>query len=410
MDSEETTPSGSQIAVELNWSEPVGSALALLEDGALIEDDDDFAEYEAYMSVQNLEELIALRLESGPMAVAEYMRLIVAHPVLGYYATRDPFGKAGDFVTAPEVSQMFGELLGLWCAHVWGLMGSPKKVQLVELGPGRGTLMADALRACGQAAPSFLQAVNVHLIEVSPVLREKQKNAMSGHPVQWHDSLNTVPEGPMILLANEFFDAMPVHQLVKTQNGWCERQVYRAKDGGLKFTVDQRPSPLVSFLHPQVAVSGLGSIAEISPKSCAVARAIRKRLDQFGGVALVIDYGHETSATGETLQAIRHHQPHDILTHPGSADVTAHVDFGAVGRNISNRSVQVSGPVTQGFFLQRLGIIERAATLAKAQQPERQREIARQVERLTAVREMGELFKVMVAASKNLPVLPGFVP
>ncbi|MCX8502214.1 MAG: SAM-dependent methyltransferase [Alphaproteobacteria bacterium] len=404
MASDETTTNGSLVTLYRDWSEPQGSLLSL------VDDDDDFAEYEAYQRARNLEELIARRLESGPMAVAEYMRLIVAHPVLGYYATRDPFGKEGDFITAPEVSQMFGELLGLWCAHVWGLMGRPESLHLVELGPGRGTLMADALRACGQAAPGFLAEVKVHLIELSPLLRLKQRNAMRSHPVQWHDSLTTVPDGPMILIANEFFDAMPVHQLVKTQNGWCERQVCRSDEGGVKFTVDQRPSPLVSFLHPQVAISGLGSIAEISPKSCAVARAIRHRLEQFGGAALLIDYGHETSATGETLQAVRHHQPHDILTNPGTADVTAHVDFGAVGRNISNRIVQVSGPVTQGFFLQRLGIIERAATLARAQQPEQQRAISRQVERLTAAREMGQLFKVMVAASKNLPVLPGFVP
>ncbi|MDI9348557.1 MAG: SAM-dependent methyltransferase [Candidatus Symbiobacter sp.] len=358
----------------------------------------------------SVEKLLHQKLASGPIPVAEYMRLVLGHPRLGYYATRTPFGREGDFITAPEICQAFGELIGLWAAHVWGLMGAPEEINLVELGPGRGTLMADALRACGKVAPSFLAAASIHFIETSPALRDQQKRAMGDHPALWYEKFSQIPKGPLIVIGNEFMDALPVHQLVRTGSGWCERQIARSPDGDLFFTVANKPSPLSTQLHPLVAEAALGSVAEISPKACAVTGAIANRLRIEGGAALLIDYGYAESAAGDTLQAVKHHRRHEVLAEPGTADLTAHVDFAALCRAANNCGVKIFGPVTQGVFLERLGIMERSKSLLRDADLIGRLEIETQIERLTSPTEMGNLFKVLGLASNNLSVLPGFVP
>ena len=356
-----------------------------------------------------VEKLLHQKLASGPIPVAEYMRLVLGHPRLGYYATRTPFGREGDFITAPEISQIFGELIGLWAAHVWGLMGTPDEINLVELGPGQGTLMADALRACGKVAPSFLEAASIHFIETSAALREKQRQAMGTHPAQWYDKFSQIPKGPLIVIGNEFLDALPVHQLVRTGAGWCERQIARTQEGDLFFTVANKPSPLSAQLHPMVAKSALGSVAELSPKAVSVMGAIADRIRTQGGAALIIDYGYSESAAGDTLQAIKHHRRHEILSEPGSADLTAHVDFAALCRAAHASGVRIFGPVTQGLFLQRLGVIERKESLMREADLIERIDIETQVERLISPRSMGNLFKVLGIASEELTVLPGFV-
>ena len=357
-----------------------------------------------------VEKLLYQKLASGPIPVAEYMRLVLGHPRLGYYATRTPFGRDGDFITAPEISQIFGELIGLWAAHVWGLMGSPPEINLVELGPGRGTLMADALRACGKVAPKFLAASKIHFIETSPALRQEQKRAMGDHPAAWYDKFSQIPKGPLIVIANEFLDALPVHQLVRTGAGWCERQIASSPDGDLFFTVANKPSPLSAQLHPMVANSAVGSVAEISPKATAVVAAIADRIRNNEGAALLIDYGYEESAAGDTLQAVKQHRRHEVLAEPGSADLTAHVDFAALCRAAQSTGVRIFGPVAQGLFLQRLGISERTESLMRDADLIERLEIESQVERLISPKQMGNLFKVLGIASNNLSLLPGFVP
>lgn len=341
------------------------------------------------------------------------MRLVLAHPQHGYYATRDPLGAAGDFITAPEISQMFGELLGLWCAHVWGLIGAPRSIRLVELGPGRGTLIADALRACARVAPPFVEAVELHLVETSPVLRERQRLALADYahdrPVQWHDTLSQTPRGISLIIGNEFLDALPVHQLVRMPAGWCERLVGKTADGRLEFRIAPTPSALASTLDPQVADAPIGSLAELSPKVRAVSGAIGRRVARFGGAALLIDYGHALASAGDTLQAVRRHMRHDILAEPGTADLTAHVDFSAVANAAEAVGARAHGPVEQGVFLSRLGIIERALALSRVADQAQAQAIEAALERLIDPAGMGSLFKVLGLAPKDIDMMPGFV-
>ncbi len=259
------------------------------------------------------------------------MALALGHPEWGYYTTRDPFGRKGDFITASEISQVFGEMLGLWCVEVWRQMGAPDPVRLVELGPGRGTLMADALRAAA-VSPDFIRAAQVHLVETSPVLREAQRSALAGRDVVWHDRFDDIPEGPLLLVANEFFDALPVRQLQREADGWCERLVGNGPQG-LQFVLSTPGAPSAALLDPGMrAGAAEGAIAEIQPAALSIAAAISARLGAFGGAALIIDYGYMQSAAGDTLQAVRSHKPHDVLLDPGDADLTVHVDFAALAR------------------------------------------------------------------------------
>ncbi len=348
----------------------------------------------------------------GPITLADYMAEALIHPQHGYYMRGDPFGAAGDFVTAPEISQMFGELVGLWCADVWQRLGAPDPVLLVELGPGRGTLMADALRAA-RTVPRFRRAVRLHLVEVSSVLRRRQADILRAPttdcPPVWHDSLAEVPEGPLLLVANEFFDALPIRQFVRTAAGWRERLVSLGEDGHSLVPTLGPPSPQVGILLPAaLRAAAPGAVAEVSPAAIGLAAEIGRRLVAHGGAALIIDYGDARPPGEPTLQAVRGHARHDVLAEPGTADLTAHVDFAALVHAASDAGARAHGPVPQGAFLEALGLQARAATLRRAATPAQKEAIAAAIHRLTNAAEMGTLFKVLALARPDLGPMPGF--
>lgn len=297
--------------------------------------------------------------QGGAMPLAEYMALCLGHPAHGYYTTRDPLGAAGDFTTAPEVSQMFGEMLGLWLAQCWADMGSPGGVVLAELGPGRGTLMADVLRVAARV-PGFADAVSPWLVEISPTLRARQAEALAGRGAMWAARVEDLPDGPLLLLANEFFDALPVRQLVRVGGRWRERAVTLDAEGRLAFGL--------GAVVPWEAEEPDGSVAELCPAGEAVAGWIGARLAARGGAALIVDYGYAARSPGgaDTFQAMRGHAWTDPLAAPGEADLTAHVDFPMVAR-AAKAAGGVAWPVAgQGMFLERLGITARAQALARA--------------------------------------------
>jgi NADH dehydrogenase [ubiquinone] 1 alpha subcomplex assembly factor 7 len=358
-----------------------------------------------------LEEEIRRRIAfAGPMPVAQYMTLCLTHSEHGYYITRDPLGTAGDFVTAPEISQMFGELIGLWAAAAWRSMGSPENVRLVELGPGRGSLMLDALRAA-KVMPDFRTALVVHFVEISPVLEQFQREAFfaTDVPVSWHQSLSDVPDGPMIVIANEFFDALPVHQAVMCADGWHERVVKIGEDDNLHFSIDRDPIPLFDqFLPSNLRPARIGEIFEWRTDQMAL--ELTRRVVRSGGVALLIDYGHAQTAIGDTLQAVRGHEFANPLLAPGMADLTAHVDFQALGRAAESMRARVHGPIEQGEFLRRLGIEQRAAALKVGAPPDHAVAIQAALVRLTGdeATGMGRLIKVVGLSAPKLGQLPGF--
>ncbi len=329
------------------------------------------------------------------------MRQALSHPAHGYYATRDPLGRAGDFVTAPEVSQIFGEMLGLWCADMWQRAGSPELLRLVELGPGRGTLIADALRAT-RVVPGFGEAACVHLVETSPVLVGRQRDTLGDVNANWHESLDDVPEGSALVLANEFFDALPIQQFVRTADGWGERRVTVADDGGLAFVCDAGPVP--ADLPAECSV---GAICERGPAAVAVMTQIAQRLCRNGGAALMVDYGYFSSGFGETLQAVRGHASADPLASPGEADLTAHVDFAALADAARRQGAAVFGPVAQGDFLRRVGAEARAAALCRGPASADRTAIVAGLQRLMDPAQMGSLFKVMCFAHPAWPVPDG---
>ena len=346
---------------------------------------------------------------AGPMPVSRYMELCLTHPLYGYYMTRDPLGREGDFTTAPEVSQMFGELLGLWAAAVWKSMGMPNPVRLVELGPGRGTMMADILRAI-RVLPSFYQAVSVDLVEINPALIDRQKETLRGTktPVAWHDSIDSIDEGPAIILANEFFDALPVHQVVRLQHGWHERVIDLSASGQLAFSAAAEPLKHFDLLLPPlVRASPVGAIFEWRPN--AEIMRIGRRLRDQGGAALIIDYGHVRSDAGDTFQAISRHSFADPLRNPGQADLTAHVDFQALALGAEDAGARLHGPAEQGDFLRRLGIETRAATLMSKANTQASADIQSALKRLTGTGRgaMGALFKVLGVSHPELKTLPG---
>jgi len=349
---------------------------------------------------------------TGPLTVAEYMAEALGHPRFGYYVTRDPFGAAGDFVTAPEISQMFGELLGLWCVDAWQRLGAPSPVALVEPGPGRGTLLADALRAA-RVVPAFLAAVRVHLVESSPVLRRAQAAALApaglAVPPAWHGGLAEVPEGPLLAVANEFFDALPVRQFVRTDTGWAERMVDWDDAADRPRWVLAGPVGATALLiPPDRDALPPGGVAEVCPAGLSLAAELGRRVAAHGGAALIVDYGYDTPGPGETLQAVRRHRPVDPLDDPGEADLTAHVDFAALARSAREQGAAVHGPVGQGLFLRRLGIEARAARLAEAGDLPQAEAVAAALLRLTAPEAMGTLFKALALAPPGLGVPAGF--
>ena len=354
-----------------------------------------------------LKRLLALRIRTdGPMSLADYMALCLGHPEHGYYTTRDPLGAAGDFTTAPEISQMFGEVLGLALAQAWMDQGRPAPFALAEAGPGRGTLMADVWRATA-AVPGFHAAAGVHLVETSPALRARQADALAraGVPeaaVTWHDSLSALPEAPLFLLANEFFDALPIRQMQRDTAGWRER-VVGLRDGQLTLGLsDPLEVPMLGYRLPDTAP---GDIVEFSPAAQAAAAVIGARIAAHGGAALIVDYG-DWRSRGDTFQAVARHARADPLADPGGSDLTAHVDFEALARAAA-AAARTDPIVPQGVFLERLGISARAQALARRLTGTAlQRHVAAH-RRLTHPGEMGTLFKVLGLAPQGAPPLPG---
>ena len=347
--------------------------------------------------------------EAGPITLADYMGAALLHPKHGYYASRDPFGARGDFVTAPEISQVFGELLGLWCADCWARLGAPDPIVLTELGPGRGTLMADALHAAA-VVPGFPGALRVHLVEASAHLAAQQRAALPGIEVVWHERLEDLPEGPMLLLANEFLDALPIRQFERRAEGWAERRVGLSENGqSFQFVLDDPPDDLAADLGSlSFPDAGPGEIAEICPRAREVASEIARRVSRFGGAALMIDYGYEGPLTGDSFQAIRDGAPADPLDGPGSADISAHVDFSALAQAAHDAGAWTHGPVPQGIFLRALGLEARIEALGKTADANQARALAAAFERLVSPDQMGRLFRCLAVTERAQFVPAGF--
>lgn len=342
-----------------------------------------------------------------PIPLADYMEMVLSHPEYGYYQTRQPFGATGDFITAPEISQMFGELIGLWCVDYWIKLGSPQNFNLVELGPGSGRLMQDALRAT-RSLPEFLSSANICLVENSLNLRKTQRDNLGAHNITWHENIEDVPGGPMILIANEFFDALPVQQFIKGENGWLKRHVGLDGHNNLEFVdLDCSTNMLPDFCGAHDKAD-IGEIVEINQTSEHIVDGISNRIMTDGGAALIIDYGPATSAIGDSLQAVRDQKYSDPLDIPGAADITAHVDFEQLSKAASDCGCRVQGPTSQGRFLERLGIEPRAAILQSKASDDQKREIAGAFKRLVSSEEMGTLFKAIALTKKSSPLTEGF--
>ena len=342
---------------------------------------------------------------TGPLTVADYVTRCLHDPQDGYYATRPAIGAAGDFITAPMVSQMFGELLGLWAVELWERLGAPERVRLVEVGPGDGTLMADALRAA-RVAPHFLEAIDLVLIEPSPPLREAQARMLADsdiHP-RWVASLDRIEtDAPVILIANEVLDCLPARQFVKTEDGWAERCVGVTDDGGLIFGLKKITG---GFKRPAFDLAP-GQTIEISEQQAVFGRELGALIKAASGAALLIDYGRALPEAGDTLQALRRHRKIDPLETPGEADVTQWADFPTVLEAALHAGADVTGCLGQGEFLRLLGIEARADRL-KQGRPDAAAVIDRQLERLTADDQMGALFKACAVFSPRSLVVPGF--
>ncbi len=345
---------------------------------------------------------IAERIRAGgPITVADYMATALQDPACGYYRRADPLGRGGDFITAPEVSQMFGELVGLWCVDGWQADGAPDPFQLVELGPGRGTLMADALRAAAMV-PAFRRALRLHLVETGPVLRQRQAALLADAAPVWHADIATLPPGPRHVIANEFLDALPVHQLVRTPSGWRERGVALDADGAFVYR-DELPTPAALLPARDLPV---GSVVERRPAAEAIVRDLSAAIAADGGRALIIDYGY-AEGHGDTLQAVRGHERVPVLDAPGTADLTAHVAFADLARAARAAGAAAWGPIPQGQFLSALGIVARAERLAAAR-PQARSMLAAALHRLIGAGGMGTLFKVFAITPRDAPPPAGF--
>jgi len=351
----------------------------------------------------------------GPISVAEYMTLCLLDPVDGYYPTRDPLGSEGDFITAPEISQMFGEIIGLWCIQSWKDMGCPDTLHLIELGPGRGIMMSDILRA-GQLDKAFIKAVRVHLIEASAALEAVQGKTLAHAPcpVSWAQDLSKVETGPSLIIGNEFLDCLPIRQFIQKdrfagRKGWQERMVMLDEEGRLSFGVS--PTPISDVMQDTLPSSQAeatnDALIETCPAALQILDQIKARFETGSGRAFFIDYGPETTEFGDTLQALKRHEKVGVFSDPGNTDLTARVDFAALTEIANTLDIAVTQPVTQREFLSKLGLEMRAVALSRAK-PESKAKIARQLHRLTDTSEMGELFKAICFQSNDLELPIGF--
>lgn len=360
------------------------------------------------MSADNLTARLARQIAlTGPMRIADYVSQCLHDPQFGYYATRPALGVHGDFITAPMVSQMFGELIGLWAVEVWQRLGAPERVQLVEVGPGDGTLMSDALRAA-RAVPGFLQAADLILIEPSRPLRDVQAGTLMSSDLspRWVRDLSQIePDAPVILIANEVLDCLPANQFVRTETGWAERRVGATETGALEFGLVRITT---AFEGPPFPVQP-GDLVEVSEAQRAFGRQLGALIKAASGAALLIDYGRDRPGAGDTLQALQRHQKVDPLATPGEADLTQWADFPAVMEAAVFAGADVTGCQSQGTFLHRLGLQARADHLAAAR-PDAAAVIERQVHRLSAPDQMGQLFKVCGVFSPSSLSVPGFEP
>lgn len=327
--------------------------------------------------------------EEGPMALDRYMTLCLSHPAHGYYMTRDPFGAGGDFTTAPEISQIFGELIGVWVAQGFNAMGSPRKFALAELGPGRGTLMADVLRVL-KKSEAAAKAARVHFVEMSPVLREAQNRRVPD--ATWHSTIASLPALPTIVIANEFFDALPIRQFEREAGQQFERRIVSDSEG-LKMAKLPSAFPLTA--------RGEGVWEDHSIRE-TFAAALADHLAKVKGLALIIDYGHGHSAFGDTLQALKAHKPCAITDFPGEADLTAHVDFESLARGLGKGGVRKTALLTQGDFLNAMGLEQRTAILSKSVSGKAEGDLLAASARLAHPAQMGQLFKVLAAASREI--------
>lgn len=351
------------------------------------------------------QEIAELIRQEGPISISRYMALCLGHPRHGYYMKQDPFGADGDFTTAPEISQIFGELIGLWAATAWQAMGAPASIRLVELGPGRGTLMQDMLRAA-RALPGFRDALSVHLVETSPVLRERQRQTLAASDAtpHWHDRIDQALEGPAIVIANEFLDALPLDQFIRTADGWRERLVGLDDEGRLAFGLSGEPDALLAMTAPA------GSLVEHPAAALEAVTIVARHVATAGGTGLFIDYGPARSGFGDTLQALKRHAFVDVLAEPGDADLTVHVDFARMAQAGLAAGAAAHGAVTQRDFLLALGLQQRFEALCRRATPAQVETLAGGVGRLIepGPTAMGELFKVLAVADPKLPLLPGF--
>ena len=335
------------------------------------------------------------------------MELCLYDKEFGYYNTKDPFGAKGDFVTAPEISQMFGELIGAWCFEVWNRLGTPSTVNLIELGPGQGTLMSDLLRTIN-LDPTFMKAIDLHLVETSPKLSDLQQNILKKHniPMTWHHHITEVPENPSIIIANEFFDAFPIQQYIHDSGDWYEQIVQTNDLNKLTIGIKSQPTQ-ISESTKQVSTIKSGDVVEVANSSLSYLSQICEKLETHNSACLLIDYGYLNFGVGDSLQAVKNHQFVDIFETPGESDLTAHVNFAALLNHAGNFNISTHGPITQQNFLLKLGILERAGKLGEGKNIKLQRKIQNDVNRLVAPEHMGTLFKVVALTSHEI-ALPGF--
>jgi NADH dehydrogenase [ubiquinone] 1 alpha subcomplex assembly factor 7 len=357
----------------------------------------------------SLGQKVARRIRAeGPLSVAAYMAMALHDPDEGYYARYAPIGAQGDFITAPEISQVFGELIGLWCAVMWDLLGRPDPVILVELGPGRGVLMNDLLRAAA-TVPDFRRALRLHLVEASAPLRVAQENRLARFAPVWAPRFEDLPDGPILLVANEFLDALPIRQFVRRGVHWAERMVTLDDENRFVF-VEGPPSPVTRLLVPEGLRDSAeeGAVVEICPAALALAAVLGARLSRDAGAALFIDYGYFPSAPGPTLRALCRHRPVSELVDPGTADLSAHVDFATFAEAARSGGAETYGPVPQVRLLTELGAMERATALRERATPSQQQALDRGIERLLDPSGMGTVFKAVAVVSPGLPAPPGF--